>query len=104
DLFGIVNGVDYEVWDPAKDPHLAGQYDADTVAEGKPVCKAALQRRFDLPEEPRTPLFGMVARLVDQKGLELIAEGGEDMLRMGAQLVVLGDGDRKYQQMLKQLR
>jgi starch synthase len=103
DLFGIVNGVDYNVWDPAKDPHIAAKYDADTVAEGKPRCKAALQRTFGLPEQPRAPLLGLVARLADQKGLDLLAGAGKTILEMGAQLVVLGEGDPKYHRMLKDL-
>src|SRR2546430_3211671 len=54
-LAGIVNGVDYRVWNPATDPLLPANYDADTIDPGKPRCKAALQRRFSLPEEPETP-------------------------------------------------
>jgi starch synthase len=104
DLFGIVNGVDYNVWDPARDPHLAAAYTLDTLGEGKPRCKAALQRAFGLPEEPRAPLLGMVARLADQKGLDLLAGAGPAILETGAQLVVLGEGERKYHQMLQGFR
>jgi starch synthase len=103
DLFGIVNGVDYQVWDPANDPHIAARYTVDTIAEGKPVCKAALQRAFGLREEPRAPLLGMVARLADQKGFDLLAGAGGAILETGAQLVVVGEGERKYHEMLKGL-
>jgi starch synthase len=103
-LFGIVNGVDYAVWNPATDAHLAANYDADTVSKGKPVCKAALQHRHGLAEEPRTPLLGVVARLVEQKGVDLIVGAAEPMLREGTQLVILGEGDPMYHQRLTQLR
>src|SRR5262245_59803305 len=71
-LFGIVNGVDYSVWDPRHDRHLAASYDADDFS-GKMVCKEALQREFGLAEEENAPLCGVVARLTEQKGVDLIA-------------------------------
>jgi starch synthase len=103
-LFGIVNGVDYHAWNPATDPYLAATYDVDTVAQRKPLCKADLQRRYTLPEQPRTPLLGMVARLVEQKGVDLVCKAAETLLQKGAQLVVLGEGDSTYHQMLLTLR
>jgi starch synthase len=103
-LFGIVNGVDYEQWDPAADPHLASTYDADTVAQRKPPNKAALQKRFGLPEQPRTPLLGMVARLVDQKGVDLVLRAAPALLEEQVQLVVLGEGDPAYHEQLKALQ
>ncbi|MGL4421174.1 MAG: glycogen synthase, partial [Gemmataceae bacterium] len=63
-LYGIVNGVDYGVWDPAVDPNLPVQYTVETVFEKKPFCKAELQRRFELPVEANRPVLGVVARLV----------------------------------------
>jgi len=103
-LSGIVNGVDYSIWNPATDSRLAANYDADSVTRGKPVCKAALQRRFNLPEEARTPLLAMVARLVEQKGVDLVGKAAEALLRKNVQLVVLGEGDRIYHEMLLSLR
>jgi starch synthase len=103
-LFGIVNGVDYDVWDPATDPHLAARYDADSVAEGKPHCKAALQRRFGLTLSPRTPLIGMVARLVEQKGVDLVASAAEELFRQDVQLVILGEGDPYYHRLFRALQ
>jgi starch synthase len=103
-LVGIVNGVDYAVWNPATDPHLAATYDAETVAQRKPLCKAALQRRCGLPQEPRTPLVGVVARLVEQKGLDLVVRIAEPLVRQGVQLVVLGEGEAAYHRMLLDLR
>jgi starch synthase len=103
-LFGIVNGVDYTEWNPATDRHLPATYDADSVVERKPQCKAALQRRLHLAEEPHAPLLGMVARLAEQKGIDLVGRAADVLLRQGAQLVLLGDGDQGYQQMLQKLR
>jgi starch synthase len=103
-LFGIVNGVDYGVWDPATDRNLAANYDVDTVGRGKPACKAALQRRYGLDPEPRTPLLGMVSRLVEPKGLDLIGNAAGPLLQGGAQLVILGEGDPYYHRLLLALR
>jgi starch synthase len=103
-LSGIVNGVDYKVWNPATDANLTSPYDVNSVAERKPQCKIALQRRYGLPEQPRTPLLGMVARLVEQKGLDLLGRAAEPLLKLGVQLVVLGDGDAVHHRMLVDLR
>src|SRR5207302_2934094 len=86
-LHGIVNGADYQVWNPRSDTHLAATYDEQTVATDKPRCKAALQKRFGLEENPRTPLLGMVSRLVDQKGLDLVAASAHEMIGEKVQLV-----------------
>src|SRR6266481_2863411 len=111
-LTGIVNGVDYTVWNPATDPHLAAKYDVASAAAKKPICKAALQRRFGLPEKPRVPLLGMVSRLVEQKGIHLVGKTADTWLAAsattgaddGTQLVVLGEGDPKYHRMLADLQ
>jgi starch synthase len=103
-LFGIVNGVDYSIWNPSRDPHIIANYDVDSVAERKPLCKAALQRRYGLTEQPTTPLLGMVARLVDQKGLDLVGKAAEPLLQQGVQLVLLGEGEATYHRMLLALR
>jgi starch synthase len=103
-LSGILNGIDPEVWDPATDPHLAAQYGVDTVRQGKAQCKAALQRRFGLDEKADVPLLGMIARLVDQKGIDLVCGAGDGMLQLPTQLVLLGEGSRAYQERLEGLR
>jgi starch synthase len=103
-LVGIVNGVDYGQWDPATDPHLVERYDPASVAQRKPACKAALQRKLGLTEEPRTPLLGLIARLVEQKGIELIVRAASALAELPAQLVVLGEGDPHYHAQLLQLR
>jgi starch synthase len=103
-LYGIVNGVDYQIWDPKTDKFLAANYDAASVAKNKPVCKAALQRLLGLTPDPHAPLLGMVSRLVDQKGLDLLAQCARELLAEKVQLVVLGEGNAVYHQMLNKLQ
>jgi len=103
-LHGIVNGADYQVWNPRTDAHLAATYDEETINQGKPACKAALQKSFGLEENPRTPLLGMVSRLVDQKGLDLLTKSARSLLKENMQLVVLGEGNPVYHQALDRLR
>jgi starch synthase len=103
-LSGIVNGVDYRIWDPAQDTHLPAHYSADALEPGKPLCKADLQRRQGLAIEPHSPLLAVVARLVEQKGLDLLLKAAPDILGRGAQLVVLGEGDPAYHRALEDLQ
>jgi starch synthase len=103
-LFGIVNGVDYNVWKTTDNPRLPASYSADAVEPGKPRCKTALQRDSTLAVDARAPLFGVVARLAEQKGIDLTVKVANAFLQQGCQLVVLGDGDPVYKQMLYDLR
>jgi starch synthase len=103
-LTGIVNGVDYAVWDPATDPHIAANYDADTVFERKPACKLELQANYGLPSRPEAPLLGIVARLVEQKGVSLLIQSAHELLSHDIQLVVLGEGDPVIHRQLAQVR
>lgn len=103
-LFGIVNGIDERVWNPATDAFLAAKYAVADAAQGKAKCKAALQKEFDLDVNPHVPLLGMVSRLAEQKGLDLIERVIPAFLRDAVQFVVLGDGDKKYRDMLLKLR
>ena len=100
-LFGITNGIDYEIWDPTHDPQIAARFTAQDL-EGKRECKAALQARFGLAPNPRVPMFGMAARLVAQKGLDLLVDG-RAVGAADAQYVFLGQGERRYVEPLKQL-
>jgi starch synthase len=96
---GILNGIDTEVWDPASDPTIAAPYDASDLT-GKVACKADLQEALGLPAEPEVPLFGMVSRLVDQKGLGLIADLGDDLVQRRAQFAFLGTGEIRHERYL----
>jgi starch synthase len=103
-LSGIVNGVDYSVWDPTRDPYLAAPFSADELQPGKARCKETLQRLEGLEPRPEAPLLGVVARLAEQKGIDLVAAAAPALLDAGAQLVVLGDGEPWYQRQLEELR
>lgn len=93
DLVGIINGIDDESWDPARDRVLPANYSAADL-KGKALCKSALQRHFHLEENPNVPLFGVVSRLAAQKGLDLLAEALPSIMDdMEIQLVLLGSGD-----------
>jgi starch synthase len=92
DLRGILNGIDVEEWNPATDPHLPAHFDADDPA-GKAACKAALQREASLPVSSYVPLFGLIGRLVPQKGIDVLAHALHRVLGWKLQLVLLGAGD-----------
>ena len=91
-LSGILNGVDEAVWNPADDAAIARPYSAERMA-GKAACKAALQRECGLDVQTAAPLFSVVSRLTEQKGLNLVAEALPAITERGGQLVVLGSGD-----------
>ena len=91
-LSGILNGVDEAVWDPAIDAAIAKSYTSERMA-GKAACKAALQRECGLDVQTTAPLFSLVSRLTEQKGLHLVAEAVPAIVERGGQLVVLGSGD-----------
>ena len=100
DLVGILNGIDVERWDPARDPYLPRQYDEKTVTAGKRDAKRRLLHtcglRADDPAMAR-PLIGLISRLVDQKGLDIVAALGEDLGRLDVGFAVLGTGEARYQ-------
>ncbi|MDZ7705040.1 MAG: glycogen synthase [Trueperaceae bacterium] len=97
-LSGILNGLDTDVWDPATDPHLAQPYSADDLT-GKRLVKALLCERFGL--EPSPPLIGVVSRLADQKGIDLVLYGLDALLGQGWNLLVLGSGDSETEETLR---
>ena len=101
-LSGIVNGVDYGDWNPATDPYLPEQYCPETVFDKKPASKSALQKRFNLPQEADRPVLGIIARLVSQKGIDIVLSAAPGFLDLGCQIVLLGDGDPEYHHQLKE--
>jgi starch synthase len=103
DLFGIVNGVDYEAWDPQTDPLIAATYGPDRL-QGKEACKADLLREFNLsPEQAAHPVLGVISRLADQKGFDLLAAVMDRLLQQDLSLVVLGTGEEKYHSLFTEL-
>lgn len=97
-LKGILNGIDYDVYDPGKDQYIYECYDSDDILRKK-ANKLQLQKELGLQEDGEIPLIGIVSRLVSQKGLHLAGQVIEDILAMGAQLVVLGTGEKEYEDM-----
>jgi len=92
DLFGILNGVDYDDWDPRSDPHIAKNYSADDPS-GKAECKADLLRAFGLPAEPDLPVVGITSRLVYQKGFDIVVGAWYDLVQRPLRMAVLGSGE-----------
>lgn len=93
DLFGVLNGIDPEEWNPAHDPHIATHYTVDDLS-GKAQCKADLQRRLKLPVKATVPLLGVISRLAGQKGLDLLSGTLETLMALNVQLVLLGSGEK----------
>lgn len=102
DLFGIVNGVDYNTWDPRDDELIPCTYSADDLS-GKRKCKRALQEEFDLAIEPDVPVIGMITRLANQKGLDLLEAAVSDLLERPIQLALLGTGEPQYHDLLREV-
>ncbi len=102
DLYGIVNGIDYDDWNPQKDPYIPAAFDADHL-DKKGVCKAELQRAFGLPVDATIPVVSSISRLADQKGFDLVSEGFEKLLSHNIQYILLGTGERKYHELFTEL-
>jgi starch synthase len=104
-LVGILNGIDYDQWDPASDVNLPEPYNASKL-KGKATAKRKLLETYGLPAKAKDrsrPLIGMISRMVDQKGFDLIAALADELPKLGAGFVVLGTGDRRYEEMWRGL-
>src|SRR5690242_3637878 len=99
-LVGIANGVDYDLWNPETDPHIAANFSADDLS-GKRECKIDLLRRFGLPEDPDRPVIAIISRLVGQKGYDLIRMISDWIVRTGSFFIALGAGAREYEEFLQ---
>ncbi|HKF67157.1 MAG TPA: glycogen synthase GlgA [Vicinamibacterales bacterium] len=105
DLFGILNGIDTAEWDPRHDAFLPASFGPEAL-EGKLAAKRAVLARYALPDggpAMTRPLVGMISRMVDQKGFDLIEQVAEDLSRLDATFVVLGTGDARYQDLWTKL-
>jgi starch synthase len=98
---GVLNGIDNVDWNPASDPYIAANYSLNALGN-KRKAKAALQNIFGLPQRPGTPIIGMSARMVAQKGLDLIL-GSPAFLSLDAQFIFLGQGEKRYVDILREL-
>ena len=101
-LMGILNGVDYDEWNPEKDPHLVARYSA-TDLSGKRTSKIALLQELGLPQAAERPLLGIVSRLTDQKGIDLVAGIAEWLAGEDLTLAVLGSGETQFEDMFRRL-
>lgn len=101
-LYGIVNGIDYSENNPATSKKIVANFSADNM-QGKLENKLALQERLGLPVNENVPVFGIISRLVDQKGINLVLQAAQELLSKDVQLVVLGTGDYHYENIFKDL-
>ena len=95
DLYGIINGIDIKVWNPEKDKHLPKKYNIKTLAN-KAFNKQALTERFGLKYDENIPVLGIISRLFDSKGIDLVQKIFKDLMKLDIQLILLGTGDKKY--------
>jgi starch synthase len=102
-LVGILNGVDYSVWNPEVDSLIAARYSASDLS-GKQACKRDLLAAFQLPEENlQRPLIGIVSRFADQKGFDLLAQVADELMQEDMAIVALGSGEAKHERMFREL-
>lgn len=101
-LSGILNGIDPQIWNPKTDRFLASTFSPEEMA-GKAVCKQQLQKELGLKENPRTPIIGLIGRLTEQKGFDLVAQLIDQLMTLDLQLAILGTGDQRFHNMLQLL-
>jgi len=103
DLYGVLNGADYGEWNPKTDPLIAANYDENDLS-GKTKCKEDLLAGFNLPRSlNKLPILGVISRLADQKGFDLLAESMKGLMRMDLGFVLLGRGDERYHQLFERI-
>ncbi len=103
DLHGIINGIDYQAWNPSTDDSIFRKYDTKSI-EAKADNKKALAERFGLDYQPSTPMIGAIARLVDQKGFDLVLEVFDDLMKMNVHFVLVASGEKSLEKKFEQLR
>ncbi len=100
DLYGILNGADYDNWNPETDKFIVKNYSARNLA-GKKDCRHDLLKRYKMKLDDRTPLIGVISRMADQKGFDLIAAAIKKVISVGVGFVLLGTGDKKYEKLFR---
>ena len=98
-LHGILNGIDYDIFDPQRDPNIPYHYSAD-APQAKALCRAALRQELGL-EDVNKPVCAIVSRFYDVKGFDLIEQALPELVQLGLQIVVIGTGDRRYEDMFR---
>ena len=103
DLYGIINGIDYDVWSPEKDKLIPHQFSPDDLS-GKEINKEVLLETCNLPVSRKdVPVIGVISRLADQKGFDLLSQIADQLLSLNLQMVILGTGDEKYHVLFKEI-
>jgi starch synthase len=102
DFYGILNGVDYSVWSPKTDKYIPYHFSSDDLT-GKQKNKEYLLNRLHLPIRPEVPLIGIISRLVDQKGFDLVANSLSELMQFNAQWIILGSGDERLENLFRGL-
>lgn len=103
EFFSIRNGIDYEIWNPETDPHIAANYSSDNL-KPKKRCKRDLIEEFDLSIRTKTPIMGVFSYLTYHKGFDILVDAIDDLMKMGVGLVVLGQGEEKYENQFLDIR
>ncbi|MBI5560164.1 MAG: glycogen synthase GlgA [Deltaproteobacteria bacterium] len=101
-LFGVLNGVDYSEWNPETDPFIAKNYSSADLG-GKSACKKDILKEYSLDITPAEPLIGIISRLADQKGFDILSEAMDEIMGLPLGMVVLGTGEKKYHQLFEKL-
>ena len=101
-LFGVLNGVDYDDWSPEKDKFIISKYDYKDLS-GKAKCRQDLLKEYSLNLSDDAPVIGIISRLADQKGFDILSQAMEDLMNMNLGMVVLGTGERKYHDLFEGL-
>lgn len=102
DVHGILNGADYDHWSPEKDPYIVAPYDRSNLVN-KTKCKLDLLQEFGLKAKSTSPIIGMISRLADQKGFDILSEAFDELMKMDIIFILLGTGDKKYQDIFTQI-
>lgn len=102
-VYGILNGVDYSQWNPEIDKFITQKYSADNLS-GKNECRKDLLKEFGLDGDISTPIMGMISRLTDQKGFDILAESIEEIAKLDLRLVLLGTGENKYHKLFRKIQ
>lgn len=102
DLYGILNGVDYDVWNPEKDKLIKTKYSHSNM-KGKKTCREDLLKTFGLKDKKGTPIISMISRIADQKGFDLIAEKIDALMKLDLFFILLGTGDEKYNDLFRKI-
>jgi starch synthase len=102
DLYGIVNGADYSTWNPETDKFIARNFSAKNLTP-KLECKKDVLKEFGIPFKEDVPLVGLITRLAEQKGVDLIAQNMEELLSLGVNFIILGTGEERYNRLYREL-